>query len=308
MYGLLAAARLPVWLVTTPHGWSTTEGWRIAAYERIGRLFTRRFDRLYPLSRGLENDLLRRGYRREQVRLVRNGVNDRPLKRIYAERAQRRHMRSGVLTFVGRICKDKGVLDLIEAFATARLPRDAALWYVGEGPATEMLAQRIGQLGLEGRVRLCGFVKDVSEVLRVADALILPSYSEGIPRVLMEACAAGVPTIATDISGIRELIRHEYNGLLVPVADRANLAKAIERVYEAPDCMDRLVVNARKTIDEGFTSERQAREYEREYWSLARAAQHAGSTYGATLTDIKLGAGGLAPENSNTPISGADPT
>jgi len=157
-------------------------------------------------------------------------------------------------------------------------------------------------------VRLCGFVKDVSEVLRVADALILPSYSEGIPRVLMEACAAGVPTIATDISGIRELIRHEYNGLLVPVADRANLAKAIERVYEAPDCMDRLVVNARKTIDEGFTSERQAREYEREYWSLARAAQHAGSTYGATLTDIKLGAGGLAPENSNTPISGADPT
>jgi glycosyltransferase involved in cell wall biosynthesis len=191
---------------------------------------------------------------------------------IYLERVRGRRQQTGVLIFVGRICEPKGVLDLIDAFALARLPRATSLWFVGDGPAVDAVVQRGSQLGIATRIHLPGFTKDVLPMLRIADALILPSHSEGIPRVLMEACAAGVPTVATDLPGIRELIRHEHNGLLVPPSQPQALARALERLYAEPNLIEEIVANARKTIDQRYTAARQALDYQRKYWVLARGA------------------------------------
>jgi glycosyltransferase involved in cell wall biosynthesis len=309
--GFLASRGLPLRLVTTPHGWSANEGMRIAAYEAIGRVCMRRFDRVYPLSATLERDLLARGFRPEMVRMVRNAVDDGPLQPIYRRRAAAPRRTSGQLLFVGRISLQKGALDLLEGFARARLPEHATLVYAGAGPDAGRIEARAAELGLATRVRLCGFVADVTPLLREADALVLPSHSEGIPRVLMEACAAGVPAIATDLPGIRELIQHEHNGLLVPRQQPAALSAALERIYAQPDLIARLVINARRTIEEMFGARRLAAEYEGEYWALARgsdviAQRHRGSAQGSTSTAISVGAGSV-DRSSSTPMSGAVP-
>ncbi|MFN8645059.1 MAG: glycosyltransferase, partial [Candidatus Binatia bacterium] len=115
--GFLASRGAPVRVVTTPHGWSANEGPRIAAYEAIGRVFMRRFDRVYPLSATLERDLLGRGFRPTLVRMVRNAVDDGPLRPIYRARTAAARRSSGLVLFVGRISRQKGALDLLEAFA-----------------------------------------------------------------------------------------------------------------------------------------------------------------------------------------------
>ena len=267
--GYLAARGLPVALVSTPHGWSADEGWRIAAYERVGRLFARRFDRVYPLSTPLEVDLLSRGFRREQVRVVRNAVEDGPLECVYRDRERDGAAHRGVILFVGRLAVPKGVLDLIEAFAGAAIPPGTGLWMVGEGPARDLILHHARSLGVASRVRLLGYLGDVRPALRAADVLVLPSYSEGLPRTLMEAGAAGVPTVATDIPGVRELIEHERNGLLVPPRHPQLLAAALERVYADDGLRATIVRNAREVIQRHYSGARLAREFEAEYLRLA---------------------------------------
>jgi glycosyltransferase involved in cell wall biosynthesis len=267
--GYIAGRSIPVGLVSTPHGWSADESWRIAAYERIGRAFMRRFDRLYPLSTPLEADLLARGFRRDQVRVVRNAVDDAPLEPVYRARERHGGTPRGVILFVGRLAVSKGVLDLIEAFACANLPPATELWVVGEGPARDLVQQRAVAHGVEGRVRFLGYVGDVRPALTESDVLVLPSYSEGIPRTLMEAGTAGVPIVATDIPGVREIIEHESNGLLVPPREPRELARALERIYADDQLRVRLVRTGRDVIQRRYTAARQAREFENEYLRLA---------------------------------------
>jgi glycosyltransferase involved in cell wall biosynthesis len=267
--GYLAARGRPMALVSTPHGWSADEGWRIAAYERIGRVFARRFDRVYPLSAPLKADLLARGFRRDQVHVVRNAVEDGPLESVYRDRERHLGGHRGVILFVGRLAVSKGVLDLIGAFACAAIPPGTEVWMVGEGPARDLVLRRARSLGVASRVRLLGYVDDVRPALKAADVLVLPSYSEGIPRTLMEAGAAGVPTVASDILGVRELIEHERNGLLVPPRHPQLLAAALERIYADDGLRATIVRSARDVIQRHYTAARQAREFEGEYLRLA---------------------------------------
>lgn len=270
--GYLAARGAGVALVSTPHGWSADEGWRIALYEAVGRAFMKRCQRVYPLSGSLEADLLTRGFRRDRVRLVANAVDDEPLRPIFAEREAAGPRLRGMVLFVGRLIPAKGVFELVEGYARAALHGRPELRLVGDGPARPALQRRAAELGVGARVVFSGYVSDVREWLRRADALVLPSYSEGLPRVLMEAAAAGVPIVASDIAGVRQLIADDVNGLLVPRRDPGALAAALERLLADPALRRRLAGAARRTIDERHTAARQARAFEAEYLSLCGAA------------------------------------
>jgi glycosyltransferase involved in cell wall biosynthesis len=89
---------------------------------------------------------------------------------------------------------------------------------------------------------------------------LLPTDRDGIPNVLVEAMAAGVPVVATAVSGIPELVSHEENGLLVPPDDPEALADALVRLHGDPELAARLVANGRRTVAERFDGERLARE------------------------------------------------
>src|SRR5690606_26773199 len=140
-------------------------------------------------------------------------------------------LESPVVLYTGRLHEAKGLLDLVKAWRLVLEKRPTArLWLVGEGPLRDRLWQFISDYELRHRILMPGAFDQVDELLDASDAFVLPSYQEGMSLALLEAMAAGVPAIATDIEANRQLIEHERDGLLVPIADPPALAAAILRL------------------------------------------------------------------------------
>jgi len=159
----------------------------------------------------------------------------------------------------GRMLWDKGVGEFVEA---ARLLRArgvrARFALVGgsdpENPATIPDAQ-LRAWREEGVVECWGFREDMPDVLASAHVVCLPSYREGLPKALIEAASCGRPIVATDVPGCREIVRHEDNGLLVPVREAAPLADALERLIADPDLRARLGARGRERVMNEFSEE-----------------------------------------------------
>lgn len=142
------------------------------------------------------------------------------------------------LVAVGRLSEQKGHLVLLHALAVlAREGVPFKLTLVGDGPLRGQLEQAIRELRLEQHVELAGWMSNaqVRAAIREARALVLPSFAEGLPVVLMEALALGRPAIATYIAGIPELVADGDCGWLVPAGSAEQLADAIRQCLKAPD-------------------------------------------------------------------------
>ncbi|MGP3724822.1 glycosyltransferase [Cereibacter sphaeroides] len=141
------------------------------------------------------------------------------------------------LVAVGRLAEQKGYALLVEAIALAAptLP-DLHLTLVGDGPLRGLIEEMIAERDLARRITLTGWTDEtrVRHELAAAQALILPSFAEGLPMVVMEAMAAGRPVIGTLVAGIPELVLPEETGHLVPAGDAQALARAIERLADTP--------------------------------------------------------------------------
>lgn len=137
---------------------------------------------------------------------------------------------------VGRLCSEKGHLILVEAMA--RLGTDAAfeVVLVGDGPLRREIEERARSLGIGDRLKMTGWMpaeKIRDELLR-SDALVLPSFAEGLPVVIMEAFALERPVIATSIAGIPELVKHGISGWLIPAGSIDSLTAAMREVLSTP--------------------------------------------------------------------------
>ena len=168
---------------------------------------------------------------------------------------------------VGTLHEVKGQIHLIEAcrLLTAR-GVDARCRFIGDGPDREALQARIDGYGLSDRVVLAGRMTtdDVARELADADVLVAPSVPtkggkrEGIPVVLMEAMATGLPVVASDLSGIPELVTDGLSGLLVPPGDAAALADALATLAADPAMRRRLGAAGRDTVLDDFDVDRNA--------------------------------------------------
>jgi glycosyltransferase involved in cell wall biosynthesis len=222
-------------IVYTVHGfahvWDSND-WRNRALETAERALAPRTDLMLFQSREDLAETRARNYR-TALRYLGNGVEDgwftvqpRTVPRTPLE-----------LLFVGRLVREKGVLDLLEALA--QVP-GANLTVVGtelptEREGVESAARSRAQApDLTGRVRFLGPVpKDaMPAVVADCDALVLPSYREGVPRSLIEGFAAGRPAIATDVRGCRELVQDGETGFLVPPHSPDLLAVALRRLVD----------------------------------------------------------------------------
>jgi glycosyltransferase involved in cell wall biosynthesis len=131
----------------------------------------------------------------------------------------------------------------------------------------------VADLGLERHVRLCGNVPsaEVARRLRASDALLLPSLNEGLPTVLLEAMACGVPVVATDCGGVSEAFTDGVEGFLVPPRDAKALAEALARLWRDPELRARMGEAGRRTATSRFTLERQLDEFLAMYREVAAA-------------------------------------
>jgi glycosyltransferase involved in cell wall biosynthesis len=123
-------------------------------------------------------------------------------------------------------------MDLLHAMT--KLPKSVSLTIAGEGPERSRLEAAIAQLGLGGRVNLVGYVTDLSPVYRSAKTLALPSHTEAFGNVVVEAMGFGLPTVATDCGGPREILKGGEFGRLVPVGDADEMAAALIRALKEP--------------------------------------------------------------------------
>ena len=142
------------------------------------------------------------------------------------------------MVFVGRLAAVKGVRVLLDALAEVRRTRPGAtLTLVGDGPERAGIEAHAAALELSEAVRFTGYLTqdEVAAELAAADLFVLPSFAEGVPVVLMEAMATGLPVIATRIAGIPELVEEGVSGLLVPPGDAVALAAAIGELLADPD-------------------------------------------------------------------------
>lgn len=176
-----------------------------------------------------------------------------------------------VIGFVGRLVKEKGILDLLEATAlVARTIPDVQVLIVGpydEEKPDAIRPEVAERYGLTDRCRFLGMRHDMPELYALMDVLVLPSYREGFPRAPMEASAMGVPTVVSDIRGCREAVEQGVNGLLFPVGNVNALAQALTELLTDDERRRKMGVSGRAIAEERFDEqkvfERVLMEYER---------------------------------------------
>jgi glycosyltransferase involved in cell wall biosynthesis len=176
--------------------------------------------------------------RRADVFVIGNGVDT---TRFSPDQHARERVRSGlgippaaiVVTCVARLVREKGLLDLADAAYQLRAERDLTFLLVGRSEPSDrthledVLATHPAATALGERWRLLGARNDVDLLLKASDLFVLPSWREGLPRSIIEAMSTGLPVVATDLGGCRELITAGVTGTLVAPRDPAALASAI---------------------------------------------------------------------------------
>lgn len=189
----------------------------------------------------------------DKLHVVRLGVDLRALNP--PRRARRGAGDAFHVLSVGRLAPQKGQPLLLDAMAALRADGiDARLTLVGDGPSREALVAQCRRLGLTEHVSLPGAVghDQIAAQYERADAFCLTSFAEGIPVVLMEAMAMGVPVVAPRISGIPELVEDGVGGLLVSPARADLTAGALARLAADPELAERLAAAGRAAVAERY--------------------------------------------------------
>ncbi len=159
-----------------------------------------------------------------------------------------------VLGNVGRLETVKGQAVLIDAMpAVLQEFPQTILLFVGSGDAEKELETKCRKLGIESSVVFAGFRDDIPRVLKLFDLFVMPSLAEGLGTSVLDAMAAGVPVVASDVGGIPEIVKSEKNGLLVPPRNPVTLAQAIVRLLKNRPEAARFAAAARETVRKKFT-------------------------------------------------------
>jgi len=156
------------------------------------------------------------------------------------------------LLYVGRLIEQKGVLDVIRAAALVHRRRECVLTIAGSGPAEAAARRTAAEWGIEGAVRFAGFVggDDLRELYTSGDILLLPSWQEGFPTVLLEAMSAGLPLIVSPVGGIPDQLQDGVNAIFVPPHNPEKLAAAIFDLVDDDGLMRRMSLANRLKIQE----------------------------------------------------------
>lgn len=161
-----------------------------------------------------------------------------------------------IVVMAARLLRDKGVLDYVAAASLVRQRHPEATFLLAGDPdpgnPSSLAPGELEAIRAEGIVKVCGYQTDIPALFARCSLVVLPSYREGLPKVLIEAAACGRAVITTDAPGCRDAILPDKTGLIVPVANPGALAEAITRLIEDPDFRRRLGEAGRVLAEERF--------------------------------------------------------
>lgn len=214
---------------------------------------------IVPEGEGVKNDLINYRITKKPLKVLGHGnvrgidlVHYNPdLPEVQTEATKLR--KSGIFTFVfvGRLVRDKGINELVEAFE--RLNReqpDTRLILVGrmEPELDPLMPTTIEKIDNNPSIEAVGLQSDVRPWLAASDIFVFPSYREGFPNVVIEAGAMGLPSIVTDINGSREIIIEGKNGTIIPPRDADALYRAMKRTLPDRAATSAMAANARRLV------------------------------------------------------------
>lgn len=237
--GWFAARKAGIPAIAVSRGW-TGEDWKVRMYERADRLMLRRMDRVVCVSHGQAAKVRKLGVPAERIEVIHNAIDcDRfttpdPLYRKqlldFFPDAEREHIQF-VAGAAGRLSPEKGFDILIEA-AQPLLLNDPRMGFVlfGEGGMRKTLQDQINQAGIDNRFRLAGHTGSLDQFMPCLDLFVQSSHTEGLPNVLLEATAAGVPIVATNVGGTPEVVQPGARCQLLEPGDSEQLSECISNI------------------------------------------------------------------------------
>jgi glycosyltransferase involved in cell wall biosynthesis len=268
LFGILAARQLGIPIISVSHGW-TGESRRVRAYELLDRVLLRLVDRVVCVSHGQAVKVRRAGVSQRKVQVICDAVRAERFAHVQPQDRERLEKlfpeKPGLIVgAAGRLSPEKGFTHLVDAASRIVKRRgDVSFVLFGDGPLRGAIQQQIDAAGLARRFHLVGFCSDLDRYYPHLDVLALPSYTEGLPNVVLEAFAAGVPVVATAVGGTPELVSDGINGYLVAPGDADALAERILAVLSDDERRNGMGRLGQQLVRGRFSFSSQAGEYRR---------------------------------------------
>lgn len=266
--GHLASKDLKVKKITTLHGWWLGKSLKLKFYNLLDYWAIYRFDKVIAVSEPIREALIKKRFSEDKVTYIPNGVDFERIRTADGQRIRdelKIDKSAIVIGTVGRLSKEKGHKYLLEA--TKDLPH-IILLIVGGGPLQNQLENYADVLGIKERVIFTGFRQDTYDFIAAMDIFALPSLSEGIPLVILEAASLGKPIVASSVGGIPTVLKNKETALLVEPKDAAELSQAIKRLIEDRNLKEEIGLKAQRLCREHFSAEIMAQEYAKVYEAI----------------------------------------
>jgi glycosyltransferase involved in cell wall biosynthesis len=276
---LMAGRDRPKVVVHTFHG-HVLRGYfgplKTQGFRRLEQALARTNDALIAVSPEVRDDLVELGVApANRIAVIRLGLDLEERLRTGPGDAEELRRRIGVasdetvITWLGRMTEIKRPEILLEAFAKLRHSgHRAKLLLVGDGPLRPSLEAVAEELGIAGDTTFLGFRLDVGAVYGASDVVALTSANEGTPVTVIEAQAAGLPVVSTDVGGVRDILAEGESGFVVPAGDVDGVADRLERLVASRDLRRRLGESGRERAGERYSVPRLVRDVDHLYREL----------------------------------------
>lgn len=292
---LVVSRMLGARVVYQVHGGKLPEDFAKGALGRAFLRWTLRLPERIVVLAQVELVAYRRFVPGQDVRVLPNGIDVRPFATLPTlQSSPDAPLR---LVYIGRIAREKGLYETLQGMRLAHeLGVDARLVVAGGGAEEPRLRRYAQALGIAPRVCFVGPVFGIDKVrlLEGADAMVLASYSEGLPYALLESMAAGIPVIATPVGAIPDVVADGIHGFLVPPRDGKAIAEALAVLYGDRERLSWMSRACRRRIRAAFSIERLAQELSLLYAQLCGGEVMAG----AGVTPLRARTGATLPRPS----------
>ncbi len=271
-YGRAAAhrARVPVIIA----GERSVDPWKQWWNFAVDRYLLKYTDTIVTNTRAVVDFYASHSITTERFTVIANAVvppQITPLSREQVFERLKLPPRAALVGAVGRLWKQKGYRELIWSGELLRVAlKNVCVVIIGDGPEREQLLHYRDQVGADEAVRLVGDREDAQELMTGFDLLWNGSLYEGQSNTILEAMACGVPVVASDIPGTRDLVEHNVTGLLYPLSDVGQLTRITNQLLREPDRMAAMGVAAKQKIAEHFSLSKMISQHEELYERLYR--------------------------------------
>ena len=227
------------------------DGLFLNKFSLFDRLSSYLIDKIICVSYDLRNDLIQRGFKKNKLVVIYNGVE---IDKYFELKGYQRNNHLFTIGMIGRLHPQKGHIDLFNALKiVSEQGYKFKVLVVGEGNLKSSLKSYVRNLELEKNIYFIGFQNELNKIYNLCDLVVVPSRWEPLPNTILEAMSAGKAIIATAVGGIPEVIKHKETGILVYSNHPRDISEAIISLMNDASLRNNIGANAKKYVRSNFT-------------------------------------------------------